>query len=128
MNPTQSPATTTILLAEDESSLRELVTLVLESQGHRVLPAQDGTHALQIAASYEGVIDLLLSDVMMPGLTGPNLARQLQIMRPGIPVILMSGCAPQSMVLDEGWVFLNKPVGTKVLLHEVDNLVEQTAG
>lgn len=128
MNLMQSPAATTILLAEDESSLRDLVTLILESHGHRVLPAHDGNHAVQIAASFEGVIHLLLSDVTMPGMTGPSLARQLQITRPGTPVILMSGYAPPSTALDGSWVFLNKPVGAKVLLHEVDNLLGRTAG
>jgi two-component system cell cycle sensor histidine kinase/response regulator CckA len=117
---TRSATGATILLAEDERPLRELIALILEAGGYQVLPAPDGERALQIASEFEGVIDLLLSDVMMPELDGPALARQLQAARPNVRTVLMSGYAPESIKLDETWDFLAKPIVTRELLRHVD--------
>lgn len=120
MSHMQSSNGATILLAEDERPLRDLITLILRAEGYRVLPAPDGRRALQIAGTFEGVIDLLLSDVMMPELDGLGLARKLQAARPNVRTVLMSGYAPGSIDLDEGWVFLTKPIFTRELLLHVD--------
>lgn len=127
MNPTQSPAVATILLAEDEIQLLELITLILEAEGYQVLPARDGKQALQLAAAFEGVIHVLLSDVMMPEVTGPSLARQLQAVRSNVQVILISGYTPDSFELDESWVFLYKPVYARDLLRNVAAALDRRA-
>ncbi len=83
----------TILVVEDEAPVRELVRTALSRAGFRILAARDGAHALTRAAAYEGRIDLLLTDVMMPGLNGPILAREFRRTRPGARVLFMSGYA-----------------------------------
>jgi nitrogen-specific signal transduction histidine kinase/CheY-like chemotaxis protein len=83
----------TILVAEDEASVRALAVAALTRRGYRVLSASSGEEALQIAATFDGTIDLLLSDVVMPGMKGPALADRLRAARPGIRVMLMSGYA-----------------------------------
>jgi signal transduction histidine kinase/ActR/RegA family two-component response regulator len=81
----------TILLAEDDDDLRNLVRLTLESLGYSVLVACDGFEALEIEADYDGQIDLLLSDVVMPNLGGIELASALRETRPDTSILLMSG-------------------------------------
>lgn len=81
----------TILVAEDDDGTRAVLTRILERLGHAVLLATDGLQALRLAESHAGPIDLLLTDVIMPRLTGPQLAARLQAVRPGIPVLFMPG-------------------------------------
>jgi hypothetical protein len=85
----------TVLLAEDEDSVRRLAKRVLEAQGYTVLEAVNGEAALRLAADYAGVIDLLLSDVVMPELGGRLLAERLVAQRPEIEVLFMSGVHPE---------------------------------
>jgi two-component system, cell cycle sensor histidine kinase and response regulator CckA len=81
----------TILLAEDDDGTRAVVSRILQRLGYVVLQAPDGLQALRLAESHAGEIDLLLTDVMMPGLTGPQLAARVQAVRAGVPVLYMSG-------------------------------------
>jgi signal transduction histidine kinase/CheY-like chemotaxis protein len=83
----------TVLVAEDEESVRQLAVESLERRGYRVLAAASGEEAIKAASAYDGTIHLLLSDVVMPGMKGPELADRLRAMRPGIRVLLMSGYA-----------------------------------
>jgi CheY-like chemotaxis protein len=99
----------TILLAEDESSLRQMLGLVLQAAGYRLMVAEDGRQAVQLAGEHAGRIDLLLSDIEMPGLTGPDLAQELLRTRPNLKIMLMSGCSSALGVLERGWRFLQKP-------------------
>jgi PAS domain S-box-containing protein len=85
--------TETVLLVEDEASVRGLVRRVLIQYGYTVLESQDGLEALTIAERHPGPIHLLLSDIVMPGLSGPALAQQLVAARHGVRVLLMSGFA-----------------------------------
>jgi two-component system, cell cycle sensor histidine kinase and response regulator CckA len=85
--------TETILLVEDEPGVRQLVQRVLSRRGYHVLDAGDVTHAFEIATEYAGPIHLLLSDVVMPGLSGPDLAKRIVAKRPEIRVLYMSGFA-----------------------------------
>ncbi len=89
--PGGAPDATTVLVVEDEEHVRRLVTRVLETRGHRVLVAEHGRAALEVARRHEGTIDLLLSDMVMPHLGGRDLAEQLKHERPELEVILMSG-------------------------------------
>src|SRR6202521_299631 len=81
----------TILLVEDETNLRRLARQYLETQGYKILEAEDGAAALQIVAGHEGVIDLLLTDVIMPGMNGRELAGQVTTLLPEVRVLYMSG-------------------------------------
>ena len=83
--------TRTVLVVEDERSILNLVTASLKPDGYRLLSAASGPEALDLAASYEGSIDLIVTDAMMPGMTGIELVDQLLVTRPGLAVIVMSG-------------------------------------
>jgi PAS domain S-box-containing protein len=104
----------TLLLVEDEVTVRLITSRVLREQGYRVLEARNGQEALQLAAAYEEPIDLLLTDVIMPGgLSGPQLAEQLILLRPGLKVLYISGYTHNVIVhhgvLESGTAFLQKP-------------------
>jgi two-component system, cell cycle sensor histidine kinase and response regulator CckA len=103
----------TILLVEDEEEVRALARDVLEITGYRVLEALDVADATRLAQTHPGPIDLLITDVMMPGATGPELARRLRTHRPGLRVLCMSGY-PEStdrrIEGEAGWnAWLQKP-------------------
>jgi two-component system, cell cycle sensor histidine kinase and response regulator CckA len=110
----------TILLAEDEDGLRNLVTRLLTEAGYRVLAAANGQEALTLAEGHEGVIDAVLSDVAMPVCNGPQLAADLQRLRPGTPVLFMSGYAALIMTdqgqLDPDVTVVRKPFSRDQLL------------
>jgi two-component system cell cycle sensor histidine kinase/response regulator CckA len=89
--------TETVLLVEDEDAVREVVRRVLERQGYRVLEASSGPRALALAATWIGAIDLLLTDVIMPEMNGPQLAAQLSALRPGLRVLYASGYAADAL-------------------------------
>ncbi|MBV8972767.1 MAG: response regulator [Sphingomonadaceae bacterium] len=110
----------TVLLVEDERSVRMIVERVLRRAGLDVLSASDGTAALELLA--ESRVDLLVSDVVMPGIDGVELLERSRERRPGLPVVLMSGYAepPQRRALDgTGAVFLAKPFAADDLLAAV---------
>jgi len=89
--------TETILVAEDDAAVRRLVKRLLEDQGYQLLLAADGAEALGLATAHDGPIDLLLSDIVMPGLSGPALADALQGSRPGTPVLFISGWSADAL-------------------------------
>ena len=99
----------TILLAEDHDALRRFVLGILINDGYNVIVAVNGQDALQKARDHKGDIHLLLSDVEMPALKGPALAAQLQIERPNMKVLLISGTATGTVASTPGWQFLPKP-------------------
>ena len=102
-----------VLLAEDEPSVRETTRALLERLGYQVVVARDGADALALAGSLPGRIDLLLTDVVMPGLNGRQLAERLAAGRPGLAVVYMSGYSQdvvdQAGVLEEGLILVQKP-------------------
>jgi signal transduction histidine kinase/CheY-like chemotaxis protein len=103
----------TILLVEDEDSVRELTREVLEVHGYRVIEAGDGVEALRAAAAFEGTIHLLVTDVVMPRMGGGELAEKLAAMRPGVRVLFVSGYTDDSIVRhgvrERSSAFLQKP-------------------
>jgi PAS domain S-box-containing protein len=105
--------TETVLVVEDESAVRELTRQVLRLQGYAILDAANGGEALAVAAAHDGPIHLLVTDVVMPGMTGPDLAAKLQAVRPEMKVLFLSGYTSHAMVgggmLEEGTNFLQKP-------------------
>jgi two-component system cell cycle sensor histidine kinase/response regulator CckA len=88
----------TILLVEDEGSVREIVKRMLASQGYAVLESRDGNDALSVAAGFDGRIHLVLSDAIMPGMSGAEVVRRLRLQRPGIKTIYMSGYTDDDVV------------------------------
>jgi len=109
----------TILVVEDEESVRGLVRLILGETGYQVLEAADGERAIELCREHEGEIHLLLTDVVLPGVSGPKLAEEIQQLRPDIKVVYMSGYTDNAIVhhgmLDEGIAFLEKPIKPRVL-------------
>jgi two-component system cell cycle sensor histidine kinase/response regulator CckA len=89
--PAQDPQRPTLLLVEDEPALRTLVVTMLEEEGYLILQAGNGLDAITLAERHRGDIDLLLTDVVMPRMSGPELAQKLRALRPGLEVLFMSG-------------------------------------
>jgi PAS domain S-box-containing protein len=116
---TVEPGTETILLVEDEANLRYLARQFLESQGYRVIEAADGAVAMQIAVAHEGVIHLLLTDVIMPGMNGRELAQRISEIRPNVKVLYMSGYTENVVghggTLEAGVRLLQKPFSLRNL-------------
>jgi CheY-like chemotaxis protein len=113
----------TILLIEDEPVVRDLVRQVLQTEGYAVLEATNGEQALQVSSVHPGPIHLLLADVVLPGLSGPEVAAQLVATRPGIHVIYMSGYEPETIrrygISEKHRLFLQKPFTPTILLANV---------
>jgi two-component system, cell cycle sensor histidine kinase and response regulator CckA len=108
----------TILLVEDDDAVRDFVRFVLSTLGYHVLEAADGAQALNVAGAYDGRIDLLLSDVVMPKMNGVELARRLAQARPAIKVIHMSGYAGEAVPGGHA-PLINKPFEREVLARRV---------
>jgi CheY-like chemotaxis protein len=117
----------TVLLVEDEDSVRELVRDTLASKGYRVLEAQNGQGGLAAAAMYDGKIDLVLTDVVMPGMGGRELVQQLLPLRPGIKVLYLSGYTEDAIVnegtIESGKFFLQKPFTLQNLTRKVRDVL-----
>ena len=118
----------TILVAEDEDGVRSLTREVLEKYGYTVLEAANGEEALRVAEQHEGPLDLLLSDVVMPRMGGPELAQALLAKRPSVKVLYMSGYTDHPMVrrgvVNAGVAFLQKPFTPTVLVSRVREVLE----
>jgi PAS domain S-box-containing protein len=118
----------TILLVEDEVNLRRLARQYLETQGYTILEAEDSAAALQIVEGHQGAIDMLLTDVIMPGMNGRELAVQICKQRPEIRVLYMSGYTENAIghdgTLDAGINLLQKPFGLPVLRDRVREILD----
>jgi two-component system, cell cycle sensor histidine kinase and response regulator CckA len=113
----------TILLAEDEEGVRAFLEMALKRAGHRVIATTSGTEALEIASSGGDPIDLLIADVVMPGLSGPDAAEQLRLRHPDMRVLFLSGYSshsalPERVTADPS-AFLQKPFSIDALLTKV---------
>jgi two-component system cell cycle sensor histidine kinase/response regulator CckA len=113
----------TIVVVEDEGQVRELVQEILQAEGYTVLTAANGEEGLRLCTEYDGPIDLLLTDVVMPGLSGPEMAQCILPVHPTIKVVFMSGYASDAIgihgVLDPGTAFLQKPFTPDILIGKV---------
>jgi len=118
----------TVLLAEDDHALRALTERVLLSAGFTVLPARSGSHALEIARNHAGRIDLAISDVVMPELSGPEFVERLRRKRPGVRVLFVSGYTDDEVmrrgVLAGETAFLQKPFAPEQLL-QLDRVTQR---
>jgi len=120
--PQNNNAVKTILLVDDEQSVRSIVVKILRRANYKVLEAENGEDAITIAESHPDKIDLLISDMFMPGLRGPEVAQALAPKCPGLRVLFISGYADRDLRsgVPAGANFLNKPFSGKELASAVD--------
>jgi two-component system cell cycle sensor histidine kinase/response regulator CckA len=127
--PTLARGSETILLVEDEDEVRALARETLEGQGYTVIPATAPAEALRLVGSHVGPIHLLVTDVVMPQLSGRGLAEQLTPDRRDLRVLYMSGYTDDAMVrhgvLEEGTAFLHKPFTPQTLLVKVREVLDR---
>jgi CheY-like chemotaxis protein len=122
--------TETILLVDDEESLRNVVVDLLGQLGYRMLSAASGPEALALAEEFSGKIDLLVTDVVMDPLPGPALAEKLARLRPEMKVIFISGYADSLApdgILKPGTVLVHKPFTIKILSAKLREVLESPA-
>ena len=119
----------TILVVEDEEIVRELVCDVLTEEGYHVLCAADGLEALRMADQFDGIIHVLVTDVVMPQMNGPELAENLSTVRPGIKVLYVSGYSDNDIgdhgVLDPRIELLQKPFTPQTLARKIRNVIRE---
>jgi signal transduction histidine kinase/CheY-like chemotaxis protein len=111
----------TVLVVEDEDALREVTRRVLAGRGYHVLAAANGVEALELAANHDGDIDLLLTDLVMPGMLGKEIAEKVLALRPATAVLYVSGYSRGVLgqTLDPGVVLIEKPIPAATLLEAV---------
>ena len=121
----------TVLVVDDEPTVRRLLRRLLEDQGYRVLVACDGDDALKIAEAHPGQLDLLLSDIVMPGLSGPALAAEFLLRWPDTPVLFMSGYSIDALAGHEPSVdaaaIVAKPFGLADMCRRVRDALDRAA-
>ncbi len=129
-HPSNLRGSETILLAEDDSQVRELASEALAASGYSVLVAETPQAAIEICRKQNGPIHLLLTDVIMPGLGGRDLAKQVTLIRPDLRVLFMSGYTPQAILhhgeLDANTFFLQKPFTPSQLAAKVREVLEHS--
>ena len=129
MNPAESQAGSgaeTILVVEDEEKVRNLVSVVLKDQGYTVLESRDAEEAVRVCREHSGPLHLLLTDVVMPGMSGPDLAQEVRPLRPDMKVLYMSGYADSAIArhsLAKDTPFIQKPFLPDVLSRKVRDLL-----
>jgi CheY-like chemotaxis protein len=118
----------TILIVEDEPAVRALVRTTLKARGYNVIEAGNGTEALNAVAAHDGHIDLVLTDLVMPGMSGSQLAEELRILRPDSKILFMSGytddVAVRHGLVASTFAYLQKPFAPSVLLLKVREVME----
>jgi DNA-binding NtrC family response regulator len=116
----------TILLVEDHSALLKLVKQILEDAEYSVISAKNAREALRLEAEFPGPINLLLSDVRMRGMSGPELAEKLKERRPQMRVVLMSGFpGGASLTHHHGWHYLQKPFVPSALVDKIRSVLRE---
>ena len=117
----------TILLAEDEPDLRELLASLLRSHGYRVIAAKDGEEAVFLAKKHPGSLDLLLTDIVMPHMNGIEASNIIRAIRPSLSILYMTGYAEEAMSMsrsEANVALLEKPVSPPVLFSKIRELLD----
>jgi len=121
--------TKTILLVEDDEKLRRMAQKIFKTHKYTVLSVSNGDEALRLSGEHEGPIHLLLTDVVMPGMIGKELAKQIESQRPKIKVLYMSGYTDNAIVhhgvLDKGINFIQKPFLPYDLVYKARKVLDQ---
>lgn len=119
----------TVLLVEDEPAVREMTQAALQRHGYTVLPAASGTEALRIAKANQGAIEVVLTDVAMPGMSGPELVEQLRAEHPRLAALFMSGYTSDGVLrqgIETGEAdFLQKPFSTSALAAKLRQVLDR---
>jgi PAS domain S-box-containing protein len=122
-----SPATGTVLLVEDETAVRRALQRILITAGYTVIPAADGADALELFLARKGDIDILITDLVMPGMGGRELARQCSALRDTLKVIYLSGYTRDSLLsqetFEEGTEFIEKPFTREAILDRISRVL-----
>jgi two-component system, cell cycle sensor histidine kinase and response regulator CckA len=128
LNPVSHPSPITILVVDDDRDVLTFLETVLQGAGYRVLRAEGGRNAVEIYESCGQTIDLLLTDVIMPDLTGPVVAQRIRSRQPDLPVLFISGHHDadllQRFVTQKGFALLPKPFTTESLLRGVNEALK----
>ena len=123
-----APSTHTILVVEDKQQVRSVIVDTLEHLGYAVLEASNGDHALEVARNHTGTIDLLLADIVMPGMHGDEVARRFREIRPEIRVLFMSGYTKKSvadeLVSTSDAAFIAKPFSLPELTEKLRSVLD----
>ena len=119
----------TVLLVEDEEEVRKLAAQILQRQGYKVLEAPQGGDALLICEQHQTPVHLMLTDVVMPGMSGHQLAERLKSLQPQMKVLYMSGYTDNAIVqhgvLVEGVNYISKPFTVDALARKVREVLDQ---
>jgi CheY-like chemotaxis protein len=126
--PRVKTGTESILLVEDEEQVRKIVLAVLRRNGYCVLEAAGAKEALRIARNLDYAVDLVLTDVVMPEMSGPELVRRIREVRPMLKALCMSGYTDETVlrhgILEVGMAFLQKPITPDMLLRKVRGVLD----
>jgi CheY-like chemotaxis protein len=118
----------TILLVEDEAGVRTLAKTILQTHGYTVLDAAQGEDAFRLSRQHEGLIHLMVTDMVMPEMSGREVAERLKPSRPNMKVLFMSGFTDKAMVhygeLDPGMAFLQKPFSPQTLARKLREVLD----
>jgi len=122
--------TITVLFVDDDPYVHKILSDFMRNAGLDVLSATSGEEALAVAWSFAGDIRILITDVMMPGMSGPELAKELVQSRPAMKVLLISAFPEFTAIPDESWQFMSKPFPAHMLLEKIREMCppESTAG
>lgn len=126
--PHERSGTETLLIVENEPAIRHLLQVALQKNGYSVLTAESGRKALELVRDHTGTIDLLITDVMMEDMDGPELVRQLAVLRPRTRTLFMSGYMDNALgeqgVLSANVNFIQKPFSPTVIAQKVRDILD----
>lgn len=129
--PPEHSGTETLLIVENESAIRNLLQMALRRSGYTVLAAESAREALEIVRGHTGAIDLLITDVVMPDMSGPELVRELSAIRPDTRTLFMSGYMHDALgghdVLLSHANFIQKPFSPRVIAQKVRDILDGTS-
>ena len=126
--PPENSGTETLLIVENEPAIRNLLQVALRRNGYTVLAAESGRDALEVVRNHAGTIHLLITDVVMPDMDGPELVRQLSTIRPDTRTLFMSGYMDDTLgergILSANANFIQKPFSPRTIAQKVRDILD----